>query len=120
MAAPKTENTHKKGKKFPWRKKQSVWEDTMFEKKLLANPSLMTSHELADALKEYQEYRRGIGKYEWKEDPIAEHAEVEAPFSPKVLGRLLDEAIVRLLIGGDLALGRKKNEGCRNGYRSNK
>ena len=94
--------------KFPWRIEQSHWTDTLFEKSLLKNPSRMTNTELAEALEEHNTWRRGIGKYYWVDSPLDEHAEMEAPFSPEVLGRFLDEAIARLKIIGDLAEGRFK------------
>lgn len=97
-----------KSKKFPWRKNPKQWTDTLFEKKLLQNPSLMTSHELADALEEHQAWRTSYGKYFWDKDPVKENAEAEPPFSPMVLSNLVWEAITRLRISGDLHLGRLK------------
>lgn len=94
---------------LPWRKNKNKWTDTLFDKKLLSNPSLMTHCELARALEEHQEWRKGAGKYMWEEDPFKENAEVEEPFSSGVLSNLITEAIVRLKIGGDLAMGRLKS-----------
>ena len=94
---------------FFWRKKSNKWTDTLYAKKLLLNPSLMTHAELAKALEEHQEWRRGEGKYFYKEDPIKEKAEIESPFSPAILSNLIMETIARLKIGGDLAMGRFKD-----------
>ena len=96
-------------KSYPWRKNKKKWTDTLFESKLLSNPSLMTNAELAKALEEHQEWRRGEGKYFWKDDPIKEKAESDAPFSPAILSNLIMETIARLKIGGDLAMGRFKD-----------
>ena len=93
----------------PWRMDKSKWTDTLFNRKLLANPSLMTNIELSEALKEHQEWRMASGKYHWEEDPIKENAEGEPPFSPHVLSNLIMETIARLKIGGDLAMGRFKD-----------
>ena len=95
-------------KKFPWRTNKEKWTDTMFDFKLLANPSLMTNLELAKALEEHQKWRTGTDKYLWEVDPIKENREIESPFSPAVLSRIICEVIVRLQIGGDLAMGRFK------------
>lgn len=92
-----------------WRKQKSQWTNTLFDKKLLTNPSLMTNTELAKSLEEYQEWRSGEGKYFYKENPIKEKAETEPPFSPAILSNLIMETIARLKIGGDLAMGRFKN-----------
>lgn len=95
------------GKVRQWRKNmREPWVDTLFDRRLLDNPALMTNDELATALVEYQEWRRGKGKYHWDNDPIEEKAEVSPPFSPEILGRLLDETIARLEIVGDLTMGR--------------
>lgn len=95
---------------YPWRKNKNKWTDTLFEKKLLQNPSLMTNEELSFAIKEGLEWSRALGKYDWKEDPVREGKEDEMPFSSEVWGRFLTEAMVRLQLIGDLALGRfKKN-----------
>ena len=93
---------------FPWRIEQTHWTDTLFKKTLLKNPARMTNSELAEALEEHNTWRRGIGKYYWVYSPLEEHAEMEAPFSPDVIGRFLDEAIARLIIIGDLTEGRFK------------
>ena len=95
--------------KLPWRKNPSKWTDTLFEKKLLDNPSLMTSLELASALGEYQAWRTSSEKYDWHDNPIAESQETEAPFSPRVLSNLLVEAILRLQLTADFTLGRLKS-----------
>lgn len=68
----------------------------MFSLELLTNPCLMSHTQLADALQEHQDWRKGAGKYYWNLDPFLEGAETEAPFSPKVLSHLLAEAITRL------------------------
>ncbi|MBO6031818.1 MAG: hypothetical protein J6Q22_10295 [Prevotella sp.] len=102
-----TNNVSKK--EYPWRKNKKKWTDTLFECKLLSNPSLMTNSELAKALEEHQEWRMGIGKYFWKDNPINEKAETDSPFSPSVLSNLIMETIARLKIGGDLAMGRFKD-----------
>ncbi len=104
---PTAKKTKKKAiRAYPWRIQKNKWTDTLFEKRLLENPSLMTHHELASALEEYQEWRSGNGKYFWKEDPIKEEAEIEVPFSSHIVTNLLWETITRLRIGGDLSLGR--------------
>lgn len=95
-------------KKLSWRKNPKVWTNTLFEKKLLANPSLMTNLELASALEEYRKWSTGTEKYDWQEDPIKEGKENEMPFSSEVFGRIVCETIARLKISGDLALGRFK------------
>ena len=94
--------------KRPWRKNKKIWTDTLFEKKLLANPSLMTSSELVQALSEYLMWWSSKGKYDWQEDPVKEGAEEQCPFSSRVLTNLFHEAIARLKISGDLAMGRFK------------
>lgn len=96
-------------KAFHWRKNLKNWTDTLFNKRLLTNPSLMTNVELSKALEEHQEWRMGHGKYDWTTDPIKERAETEPPFSPSVLSNLIMETIARLKIGGDLAMGRYKD-----------
>lgn len=96
-------------KAFHWRKNLKNWTDTLFSKRLLSNPSLMTNSELSKALEEHQEWRTGLGKYDWTKDPIKERAETEPPFSPSVLSNLINETIARLRIGGDLAIGRYKD-----------
>ena len=96
-------------KTFRWRKNLKKWTDTLFSKRLLSNPSLMTNAELSKALEEHQEWRTGHGKYGWTTDPINERAETEPPFSPSVLSNLLNETIARLRISGDLAMGRHKD-----------
>ena len=103
----KSKNSVRRGK-LPWRKIASRWTDTCFEKKLLDNPSLMTNIELATALEEHQMWRTSQGKYNWNEDPANDGWEIEPPFSAKVLTNLVIEAIARLKISGDLALGRYK------------
>ena len=105
--AKKLTNKHAKIE-FPWRLEQSHWTDTLFDKSLLKNPARMTNTELAEALEEHNTWRRGIGKYYWVDSPLEEHAEMEMPFSPEVIGRFLDEAIARLKIIGDLTEGRFK------------
>ena len=74
----KTKSTSKKS--FYWRTNKKKWTDTLFDSKLLTNPSLMTNAELAKALEEHQEWRIGEGKYFWREDPIKESAEIDATF----------------------------------------
>ena len=108
MRTTKPKKSVSKKKLFPWRKNPKKWTDTLFEKKLLQNPSLMTSHELADAIEEHQSWRTSYGKYLWEKDPIKENAESEPPFSPMVLTKLIWEAISRLRISGDLHIGRLK------------
>lgn len=95
-------------KKFPWRTVEDRWTNTIFCEKLLKNPSLMTNEELAAALFEHNSWRRSMGKYDWKHNPIAEGAEQEPPFSSEVIGRFVDEACARLLIIHDLTVGRNK------------
>ena len=109
-AKSKAKNPVKKQTKteFPWRLEQSHWTDTLFEKSLLKNPARMTNTELAEALEEHNTWRRGIGKYYWVDNHLKEHAEMEPPFSPPVLGLFIDEAIARLKIIGDLCEGRFK------------
>lgn len=106
----KTKNTSQKTriskKKYPWRKNQRKWTDTLFEKKLLANPSLMSNIELADALEEYRKWFTGTEKYDWQEDPTKEGKEDEMPLSPEVFGRIVCETIARLQIIGELTMGR--------------
>lgn len=94
--------------KRPWRKNKKKWTDTLFEKKLLANPYLMTNSELVRALSEYVMWWSSEGKYYWQKDPVKEGAEEQCPFSPRVLKNLFYEAIARLKICGDLAMGRFK------------
>lgn len=72
------------------------WTDTMFPLELLLNPCLLSHTQLADALQEHQDWRKGEGRYYWDEDPFQEGAETEAPFSPKVLSKITAEAITRL------------------------
>ena len=95
---------------LPWRINQSHWTDTLFDKSLLKNPSRLTSTELAEALEEHNEWRRGTGKYfcYLDDNPLEDESEMEAPFSAEVLGRILDEAAIRLKIIGDLVAGRFK------------
>ena len=95
---------------YPWRSNQRKWTDTMFQKTLLTNPSLMTNTELSEALEEYHMWRIGKGKYNWEEDPIKEKAETDVPFTDKVLRMLMTEAIVRLKIIGAISEGRYKKE----------
>lgn len=95
-------------KKLPWRKIKSRWTDTLLEKKLLSNPSLMTNQELALALDEFRKWSVGTEKYDWQEDPFKEGKEDEMPFSPPVFRNIVCETIVRLKISGDLAMGRFK------------
>lgn len=95
--------------KYPWRKTKSKWTDTLFEKSLLVNPSLMTNSELAKALEEFQTWRTGTGKYLWDPDSVKEGAETECPFSAHVLTHILWETISRLQISGNLAMGRYKD-----------
>ena len=112
MKKTSVKSVPKKGKSkksLPWRKNQKKWTDTLFDKRLLQNPALMTSAELAKAIEEYLEWHKGIGKYDWKDDPIEEGAEIEMPFSGSTWGRLLCEAMARLRIFGDLNCGRFKN-----------
>lgn len=96
-------------KTFRWRKNLKKWTDTLFSKRLLSNPSLMTNAELSKALEEHQEWRTGHGKYGWTTDPINDRSETEPPFSPTVLSNLINETIARLRISGDLAMGRHKD-----------
>lgn len=108
---PRTKTTTSKKsskKKFPWRKGKGSWTNTLLEKKLLQNPSLMTNEELADALAEHNKWRRGEGKYHWEQDPLAEGAETEPPFSCDVLGRFVDETCARLWMMHAITLGRFK------------
>ena len=110
MHQPKSKKKKATKPSRPWRKNPKQWTDTFFEKKLLLNPFLLTNCELAAALAEHQKWRRGEGKYNWQENPIKEHKEDEAPFSPNVLSNLLYEAIARLAIIGDVACGRHKTD----------
>ena len=84
----------------PWRKNPESWTDTMFDKRALENPQSMTNRNLSAALREHNEWRRGVGKYEWDctEESLEklEQAEPDAPFSPSVLGKLIEEAARRL------------------------
>ena len=105
-------NSSSKTKKKPireWRKNKNKWTDTLFEQKLLTNPSLMSNIELAKAMKEFQEWTKAIGKYDWNEDPFKEGKEDECPFSSAVWSRIMNEAIVRLHLIGELSIGRFKN-----------
>lgn len=95
-------------KKFPWRKNQKKWTDTLFAKKLLKNPSLMTNSELATALEECMMWWLARGKYDWQEDPVSEGKEDECPFSSGVLKNIFYETIARMKISGDIAMGRFK------------
>ena len=104
--AKKVETT--KGKKLPWRKNPNVWTDTFYEKKLLNNPSLMTSNELANAIAEHIRWRTSQEKYNWYEDPFKEGKEEQAPFSAHIVTGLLYEAVARLAINGDMNCGRFK------------
>lgn len=104
------ETTKTKARKLPWRTNPNVWTDTFCDKKLLQNPGLMTSNELANALAEHQKWRTSQDKYDWKNDPFKENKENEPPFSPLVLSRLLYEAIARLAIIGDTHCGRYKTD----------
>ena len=108
----KTKKTTRK--KLPWRKVKGKWTDTLFDSKLLKNPSLMTNEELSFAIKEGLEWSRSLGKYNWEEDPIREGKEDEVPFSSEVWGRFLTEAMVRLQLIGELAQGRFKANVHRN------
>lgn len=111
MQTKKTVKAKAKKKPYPWRKVKGKWTNTLFEEKLLKNPSLMTSTELSNALKEHQEWRTSYGKYNWEKDPYKEGKEEQPPFSPDVLTNLIWEAIVRLQIVGEMSEGRfKKNE----------
>lgn len=97
---------------YHWRKNKNKWTDTLFEKKLLQNPSLMTNEELSFAIKEGLEWSRAKGKYDWKEDCAKEGKEDEMPFSSEVWGRFLAEASVRLQLIGELSFGRFKKNAC--------
>ena len=97
-----------KGRKLPWRKNPKVWTDTLYDKKLLNNPSLMTSHELANALAEHIRWRTSQEKYDWNEDPFKEGKEEQAPFSAHIVTGFLYEAIARLAIIADTNCGRFK------------
>lgn len=97
-------------KALPWRSNPEKWTDTLFDKKLIQNPSLMTNEELSSSIKEYLEWSRAKGKYDWEVNPITEDKEEEPPFSSEVWGRIMTETMVRLQITGEIALGRfKKN-----------
>lgn len=91
---------------YYWRTKANKWTDTLFSESLLKNPSMLTSSELAKALTEYQLWRTGREKYDYKVDPSIEGKEDEPPFSPRILSNIIVEIIARLEIAGDLALGR--------------
>lgn len=104
----KTTSSKSTTKKFPWRTVKTKWMDTMFDKRLLVNPSLMTNTELSSALYEYTLWRKGVEKYAWNEDPVKENAETECPFSAPVLGNILLEIYMRLKLIGSLSEGRFK------------
>ena len=104
----KKKKTKGKPQKLAWRKGKRHWTDTLFPKELLRNPSRMTNHELVEAISEHMLWRRGIGKYDWNEDPLKEGAETEPPFSPDVLTNILYEVMARLAIIGDAVSGRFK------------
>lgn len=114
MPSKKTRNKPSKkisNNELSWRKVPDKWTDTMFEITLLENPSRMTAEELARALCEYNLWRRGKEKYDYRGGPFNTiEEEREPPFSPKVLGRLIEEATVRLFMIGQLTLGRLKSE----------
>jgi hypothetical protein len=104
-----------KSRKLPWRTNPAKWTDTCVDEKLLKNPSLMTNKELAYALTEELEWRRGKGKYEWSTDPVLEGKEDEMPFSARVLGNIQAEVIARLEIIGDISMGRLKEKTTKKG-----
>lgn len=104
-----TKTANKRVRKYPWRKNPKKWTDTMFEKRLLECPHLMTDSELGDALGEYNYWRMGTDKYSCKEEEFKNLAEPQPPFSPTILMFLLAEITARLKISGDLSLGRFKN-----------
>lgn len=98
-----------KRRKLPWRSNPQKWTDTCFDEKLLKNPTLMTNNELAAAMTEELEWRRGKGKYEWSIDPVLEGKEDEMPFSARVYSNIQAEVIARLEIIGDISMGRLKD-----------
>ena len=49
--------------------------------------------DLAKALREYNRYRRGQGRYKWSEDPSKNKP---SPYAPETIGYLIDEAVRRL------------------------
>ena len=102
----KVKRTKKTTLKRPWRVVADKWTDTCLDHRLLVNPSLMTDHELAYALEEFEVWRHGKDKYDFEVDPILEGKENECPFSPEVFTKIITEIICRLKIGGDLSLGR--------------
>ena len=56
----------------------------------------MSNKKLADCLHEHNDYRRGIGKYEWNEDPTKE---AKPPYTATEYGLMLDEIEYRLREG---------------------
>lgn len=53
----------------------------------------MTKKEAYEVLREFQMWRRGEGKYEWRETPSENEP---LPYSPKTVGAALDVAIETL------------------------
>lgn len=104
-----------KKRKLPWRSNPAKWTDTCIDEKLLKNPSLMTNNELAYALTEELEWRRGKGKYDWSIDPFLEGKEDEMPFSARAFSNIQAEVIARLEIIGDISMGRLKDMTAQKG-----
>ena len=104
-----------KRRNLPWRSNPQKWTDTFFDENLLKNPALMTNKELAAAMTEELEWRRGKGKYEWAIDPVLEGKEDEMPFSASVLSNIQAEVIARLEIIGDISMGRLKDMTAQKG-----
>lgn len=50
----------------------------------------MTYQQAHDVLAEYQQWRRGIGQYEWQPDP---KKNLPIPYEANVIGEAIDRAI---------------------------
>ena len=59
----------------------------------------LSSAGLARMLAEFNEWRRGIGKYAWHENPSENKP---CPYSPATIGYVLDEAALRLALVEDV------------------
>ena len=54
-----------------------------------AEVGAMSPASLANALRDYNRYRRGQGKYKWSEEPEKNNP---SPYSPETIGYLIDTA----------------------------
>lgn len=54
-----------------------------------AEVGAMSPASLANALRDYNRYRRGQGKYKWSEEP---EKNKPSPYSPETIGYLIDTA----------------------------